>query len=89
MNMSDQTVPEIDVVDIDRIKQVLHDIGGLKQVDADEDFYDAGFSSIGSLQLLLELESAWSVNIPDDEFILARTPRALQTLLVRLSEVGR
>jgi acyl carrier protein len=86
MNMPEEARRE---GDIDRIKSLLHNIGGLDRVEADEDFYEAGFSSIGSLQLLLELESAWSVNIPDDEFIQARTPRALHTLLVRLAEVER
>ena len=36
---------------------------------AGEDFYDAGFSSINALQLLLELEAAFDVTIPDDEFV--------------------
>jgi acyl carrier protein len=86
MNMSEHASPN---GDIDRITHLLNDIGGLERVEIDEDFYDAGFSSIGSLQLLLELESAWSVSIPDDEFIQARTPRALHALLMRLSEVER
>jgi len=71
---------------VTRIVSLLHEIGNVEGIGVDEDFYDAGFSSIGSLQLLLELEATWSVSIPDEEFIQARTPRALHSLLSRLSE---
>lgn len=74
---------------VTRIVTLLREIGNVDHIGVDEDFYDAGFSSIGSLQLLMELEDKWSVSIPDEEFIRARTPRALHTLVSRLSEAAR
>jgi acyl carrier protein len=72
-----------------RIVTLLGEIGNVEGIGVDEDFYDAGFSSIGSLQLLMELEDKWSVSIPDEEFIQARTPRALHILVSRLIEAAQ
>src|SRR5262245_13087969 len=57
-------------------------IGKISDIGPDEDFYDAGFSSINALELLLELESAYEVSIPDDRFIEVRTIRLLQELII-------
>ena len=54
-------------------------------MDEDRDIYEAGFSSIASLELLLELESIYGVSIPDDQFVLARTPRQLRQLIANLA----
>ncbi len=71
---------------MDQVIGLVQQIGNLGELRGDEDFYDAGFSSLGSLQLLLELESAFGVAIPDDEFINARTIDALHQLIARLKE---
>ena len=63
--------------------------GQLGQLSPDEDFYDAGFSSLNSLQLLMRLESDWDVSIPDEEFISARSARALEQLVTRLKDGAR
>jgi acyl carrier protein len=63
--------------------------GQLGQLSPDEDFYDAGFSSLNSLQLLMRLESDWDVSIPDEEFITARSARALEQLVTRLKDGAR
>ena len=50
--------------------------GAARETSApDEDFYDAGFTSLSSLKLLMQLETEWDVSIPDDEFIVARSAR--------------
>ena len=54
-------------------------------MDDDRDIYDAGFNSIASLELLIELESVHGVSIPDDQFVLARTPRQLRALIASLA----
>lgn len=54
-------------------------------MDDDRDIYDAGFSSIASLELLLELETIYGVSIPDDQFVIARTPRQLRALVANLA----
>jgi acyl carrier protein len=69
---------------MDRIAHHVRQIGTIEQLDPDRDFYEAGFSSVGALTLLLELETEFELNIPDEEFIAARTVRALGALIRRL-----
>lgn len=66
---------------IDDICQVVREIGGLAGLAPDQDFYDAGFSSVRALDLLLELETRFGVSVPDDGFAAARTAEALHTLV--------
>ena len=73
-------------VDFDRIMAVIRETGGIDGVGPLDDFYEAGFSSISALTLLLELETAFDVSIPDDKFIEARTPRALETMIAGLKQ---
>ncbi len=62
------------------IERVCH-VAGLKALEADQDIYDAGMSSLHALGLLLDLEDSFSIAIPDTEFMKARTPRALQGVI--------
>ena len=62
---------------IDRVCAVICRVGGLTELGPDTDFYEAGFTSVRSLDLLLELETEWGIAIPDDRFITARSARAL------------
>ena len=39
--------------DLDQIKQLICEIGELSEIDSDVVMYDAGFSSMSALQLLL------------------------------------
>ena len=75
--------------DLEKIIQLVQTTGKVENISASEDFYDAGFSSINALQLLLELEAAFDVTIPDDEFVTARTCTALQGLVARLAQGTR
>ena len=63
-------------------------VGNVPSVGPDDDFYDAGFSSVRSLELLLELETVFGIAVPDDEFIGARTPTAIAALVGRLQNGG-
>ena len=67
-----------------RVMAIVCETGPIASISADEDFYDAGFTSLRSLQLLMQLETEWNVSIPDDEFIVARSARSLDELLTRL-----
>jgi acyl carrier protein len=69
---------------VDEITQIICRVGALPPISPDVDFYEAGFSSVSSLELLLELEDACDVKIPDEEFIVARSPKALFELIERL-----
>ncbi|MCZ2147306.1 MAG: acyl carrier protein [Bryobacterales bacterium] len=66
------------------VTQVLCSVGGLPQLAPDQDFYDAGFTSIMALPLLMELEGQFNVTIPDDLFIGARTARSLSEVIAGL-----
>jgi acyl carrier protein len=72
--------------DLQRIAAIVCEVGKISGIGPDDDIYDAGFSSISALELLMELESALGVSIPDDEFINARTPRALSSVVERLKQ---
>jgi acyl carrier protein len=75
--------------DLEQIIQLVQTTGKIEKISASEDFYDAGFSSINALQLLLELEAVFDVAIPDDEFVTARTCSALEALVSRLAQGTR
>jgi acyl carrier protein len=68
--------------EISSIIATIRRLGGIDEVAADQDFYDAGVSSLQALGLLVELEDAFAVAIPDAEFIKARTPRALYDVIL-------
>lgn len=70
---------------VEEISAVVIRVGNIPAVGADEDIFQAGMSSVNALQLLLELETAFDVAIPDDEFVVARTPRDLQRVIARLT----
>lgn len=69
-----------------RVAAIVCAIGSIGRIGPDEDFYKAGFSSIGALRLLLDLEDAFGVSVPDDRFIAARTPRALHDIVIGLQQ---
>ncbi len=65
-------------IELEDLTDIVCRIGRIPAVGVDEDFYDAGFSSVSALELLFELESSCQVSIPDDRFIEARTVRQLR-----------
>jgi acyl carrier protein len=67
---------------LDCVVKIVREVGSLDRIAADEDFYEAGFSSFSALQLLMDLEDAFGISVPDDQFIIARTPRALHEIVV-------
>lgn len=71
--------------DLERIIDIVRTTGKITDIEAADDFYDAGFSSINALQLLMELEAAFDVMIPDDEFVAARTCASLHEVVSRLT----
>jgi len=71
---------------VERIIQLVSQVGGIDCVEPNEGFYEAGFSSVRALELLLALEEEFGVQIPDKEFIAARTPRDVADLIERLRQ---
>lgn len=72
--------------ELEPLTAIVCRIGKIAAVAADDDFYDAGFSSINALELLLELETNYDISIPDDDFIQARTITALRDMIDRLKQ---
>jgi len=71
---------------MERVIQLISEVGGLGSVGPDTEIYQAGFSSVRVLELLLALEDEFHVTIPDKQFMTARTPEAIVGLIGRLQE---
>jgi acyl carrier protein len=71
---------------LEKIVALIRGVGKLSEINPEEDYYDAGLSSINALELLMELESTFEISIPDDRFIKARTPKALNDLISDLKQ---
>ena len=74
--MDNRVLPEI--------LTMLARIGGIPNLAPDQDFYDAGVSSVSALPLLLEMEERFGLSIPDERFIAARTASDLEKLVDEL-----
>lgn len=72
--------------DVERVTALIDRLANLSGLGLNDDIYDAGFSSIKALEMLLELETEFDITIEDDQFIAARTPGALAALAARLRE---
>ena len=70
---------------LDDVLSTIRDVTGVTQVLPDQDFYDAGVTSVQSLPLLLELEERFQVSIPDDQFVAARSARRLSEMIQEIS----
>ncbi len=71
---------------MERVLELICQVGGIDSVTADSEIYQAGFSSVRVLELLLALEEEYHIDIPDKDFIAARTPREIARLIERLRE---
>jgi acyl carrier protein len=77
--MPDGTLPAI--------TEIICRIGEIPALAPEQDFYDAGFSSVSALPLLIEMEDKFQVTIPDDRFLNVRTAQDLEKLIVELRNV--
>jgi len=71
---------------MERVIQLISELGGIGSVAPDTQIYQTGFSSVRVLELLLALEDEFHVTIPDQQFMTARTPEAIFGLIERLQE---
>ena len=71
---------------LERVIQLISQVGGIGTLAPDDGIYEAGFSSARVLELLLTLEEEFSLTIPDKDFIAAGTPRKIAGLVERLRE---
>lgn len=71
---------------LDAVLTTIREVTGVSQVLPDQDFYDAGVTSVQALPLLLELEERFHVTIPDDQFVAARSARRLSEMIQGISK---
>jgi acyl carrier protein len=71
---------------MERVIQLISQVGGIGSVGPDAGIYEAGFSSVRVLELLLALEDEFGISIPDKDFMAARSPRQISELIERLRE---
>ena len=74
--------------EIDAVKEVVCRVGKVAGLDADQDMYDAGVTSVVALELLLELEERFGVSLPDERFMACRTPRALVDMIAEARQAA-
>ena len=70
--------------DLHKIKEILNQLLNQESIGDDENFYEAGLTSIMVLPLLSEIETSFDLKISDSEFLDARTPKELAQLVLRL-----
>jgi acyl carrier protein len=64
-------------VPLDIVMAILRNVLGTEDLQPDEDFYDAGVTSIMVLPLLVEIEQRLGVSLSQDDFLDARTGQQL------------
>jgi acyl carrier protein len=63
------------------IIRIVCRIANLARLDPTQDYFDAGLESVQALELLVELESRFGINLSDEEFARTRTVRDLGRLV--------
>jgi acyl carrier protein len=71
---------------LDEVSAIVSRLGKVDTIGPDDDFYNAVFSSINALELLLGLEENFGVSIPDEQFIESRTVRSLSDMITKLRQ---
>ena len=71
---------------LDAVFNAIRDVTGVNLEQPDQDFYEAGVTSVQALPLLLELEERFRVSIPDDQFVAARSARRLSEMIQEISK---
>jgi acyl carrier protein len=71
---------------LDAVLNAIRDVTGVNLEQPDQDFYEAGVTSVQALPLLLELEERFRVSIPDDQFVAARSARRLSEMIQDISK---
>jgi acyl carrier protein len=79
-------MPELTDANQKIVADTVKRVGEITELAPDQDFYDAGLTSLASLTLLLELEDAFSVSIADERFIACRTVNDLTAMIEDLQK---
>lgn len=68
---------------VDRVIALVKHRGRLDALGPDDDFYQAGVDSVEAIDILMDLEGEFGVAVPDEQFVTARTPRAVAALIAQ------
>jgi acyl carrier protein len=66
---------------------IIRRIAQIEAVGPDTNLGEAGLTSMNVVELLVELESAYGVTVPDEAFLAAKTPRELFALISPLQDM--
>lgn len=66
------------------VVDIICRIAEIERLDPDQDYYSAGLESVRALEVLIELETAFGVTIPDEAFIQCRTAQDLTRMVEEL-----
>lgn len=78
MNTANQTDADSITAGLDSIwREIL-----AKECGADEDFFDAGGSSLGGIRVLVEVKKAYGVDIDAERFFKEPTKAALRSAIL-------
>lgn len=80
--MSTASTPPADIQS--GVMETITTAANISSLDENQDFYEAGVTSLMTLQILMDLEDRFEVSIPDDRFINARTVKQLSQLVAEL-----
>ena len=61
----------------------IQEVTGVGSLAADQDFYDAGVTSVQALPLLIELETKFDCMIPDTKFVSIRSAGELSAMIAK------
>lgn len=70
-------IPEI----AQQLAQIVQRLGNIAALAPEQDYFDAGLKSIQALELLAEVEAAFEVTLPDEEYAKVRNVRDLAGLV--------
>lgn len=77
-------MPELSNITTQAVLDTIRAVAEINELGPDQDFYNAGLTSLASLTLLLELEDRFNIQIADDRFISCRTANDLSALIEEL-----
>ncbi len=77
-------MPELSSSTVQTVVTIIKSIAEIDELTPDQDFYDAGLTSLASLSLLLDLEERFNVKISDERFIACRTANELSAVIEEL-----
>ncbi|WP_433524306.1 amino acid adenylation domain-containing protein [Nocardia pseudovaccinii] len=63
------------------VAEIMAEFAGLPTIGADQNFFDAGGTSVGAMRVVLSMSRRWDTEIPLDTFVNAPTAAALAAIV--------